>query len=245
MEKNRQIAIIGMGTFGIETAKSLMAADIAVTVIDHDAEIIESVKDLVTTALIMDTTQEKSLLEAEIDKMDIVVVAIGSTSLENSIMTTALLKQLGVKTIIARAINDLHERILKQVGATAVVNPERDMGERVARRIAQPGLLDMVNLPDDICIAKIPVPTPFVGHTLVDINVRQNYGLTVLGIERLKNGANHQDYSSDQLLAQLQEDPDTFKIIMNINPAKEVMQEGDLLLVMGHTDAVNALADNA
>ncbi|MFA6815637.1 MAG: NAD-binding protein, partial [Lentisphaeria bacterium] len=110
----KQLAIIGMGTFGKEIALSLMDSNFSVCAIDSDVDIIEGLKEQVTSALVLDTTQEKALLEAEINKMDTVVVAIGTGNLENSILTTALLKQLGVPHIIARATSELHERILHQ-----------------------------------------------------------------------------------------------------------------------------------
>ena len=247
MPRKPQIAIIGMGTFGLETAKSLMAQGIPVCAVDTDENVIESIKDLVTSAIVLDSTQEDALKEAELDTMDLVVVAIGVGRVEASIMTVSLLKQLGVKTIIGRATSDLHGRILKQVGATNVVNPERDMGERVARRIAQPDLQDIITLKDGTRIARVPAPQNFIGHTLQELDVRRKYNLMVLGVERPENkealerkaklrqhGA--YDWTDD-------EGGKDCRVIMNPDPRQEKILEGDSLLVMGSREAVDILAE--
>jgi hypothetical protein len=136
--------------------------------------------------MILDTTQEQALLEAGIQEMDTVVVAIGTGHLENSILTTALLRQVGVKYIIARAANKLHERILRQVGAHEIVNPEREMGAKIANKIARPGFLEMFSLTDNVCVVELPVPDSFVGHTLEELNVRKRFNINVLGVQRLR-----------------------------------------------------------
>ncbi len=247
MSRKPQIAIIGMGTFGQETAKSLMAQSIPVCAVDTDEAVIESLRDQVTASLVLDSTQEEALKEAELDSMDLVVVAIGAGRVEASIMTTSLLKQLGVKTVIARATSDLHGRILKQVGADSIINPERDMGERVARRIAQPSLQDIVTLPDGTQIARVPVPGTFVGHTLLELDVRRRYNLMVLGIERpqaapqKKKGKEQKTrYDVDFGLGAPSEN---CQVIMNPDPAAEKMQAGDSLLVMGKRENVDILAE--
>lgn len=247
MSRKPQIAIIGMGTFGLETARSLMGQGVPVCAVDSEENIINSIKDLVTTALVLDSTQEDALREAEIDNMDVVVVGIGAGRVEASIMTVSLLHQIGVKTIIARATSDLHGRILKQVGATAVVNPERDMGQRVARRIAQPVLQDIVTMGDGTRIVRAPVPASFVGHSLKDLDVRRRYNLMVLGIERPKNSVAKTEkgylvYGEFGLEAN-EARKDT-QVIMNPDPVKDRMQEGDSLLVMGKSENIDILVES-
>ena len=232
--RQNQIAIIGMGVFGIGLAQALMKSGVPVCAVDSDPAIVETIKDQVTTAVIMDTTQEKALREAEIDRMDVAIVAIGEDNLENSIMTTALLKQLGVKTIIARSCNPLHERILHQVGATRVINPEQDIGERLARQLIRPGLQELLELPGQACIARVPVPRPFVGKTLEQLAVRKNYGVNVLGIEHpsVKTAA-----------AEQWNDLAHADIAIDIDPATDRLAVGDYLLVMGYHERVNRLLE--
>ena len=247
MSRKPQIAIIGMGTFGQETAKSLMAQEIPVCVVDTDEALIESLRDQVTAALVLDSTQEEALKEAELDAMDLVVVAIGAGRVEASIMTTSLLKQLGVKTVIARATSDLHGRILKQVGANSVINPERDMGERVAKRIAQPSLQDIVTLPDGTQIARVPAPGSFVGHTLQELDVRRRFQLMVLGIERPITDKSKKPKKEVRGLYDtafgFETDNENCQVIMNPDPIHEKIRPGDSLLVMGKRENVDILAE--
>jgi len=235
MARRNQIAVIGMGVFGIGLAQALMKSGVPVCAVDTDPAIIDAIKDQVTTAVIMDSTQEKALREAEIDRMDLAVVAIGEDSLEDSIMTTALLKQLGVRTIIARACTALHARILHQVGATRVINPEQDMGERLARQLVRPGLQELLELPDNSCIARLPVPRAFVGKTLLQLGVRRNYGVTVLGIEH--------GTATDHPLDESDNDLTRTNININIDPLNDHLEENDILLVMGHQENVNRLLE--
>lgn len=186
----KQIAVIGLGIFGREVAISLIARGFAVLAIDNDEEALDEVKDQVTETLLLDTTQENALREAEINQMDTVVVAIGTGHLENSILTTALLKQVGVNHIVARAANDLHEKILRQVGAHEVINPEREMGKKVASKIARPGFYEMFSLPDGVCVAELPIPESFIEHTLEELNVRRRFNINVLGVQRLRHPEN-------------------------------------------------------
>ena len=242
MSRKSQIAVIGMRIFGLGTARALMQAGISVCAIDRDEAIIEAIKDQVTTALILDTTREEGLREAEINTMDAVVVAIGDGDVQSSILTTALLKQLGVRLIISRAVNALHARILKQVGADLVVTPEQDSGARLAQRLAHPAILDFIPLPDHYCIAKLPAPQPFFGHSLSQLHVRKTYDITVLGIERPRDPKS--TGAQTELLAgfQLTVDRDS-RIILDIDPEKELFLPGDRLLVMGSETAVTALTE--
>ncbi len=255
MEKNKQVTIIGMGTFGRAIALSLMRAGVTVCAIDSDSEVIELLCEQVSRAMVMDTTQKKSLLEAEIQEVDMVVVAIGADNLENSILTTALLKELGVENIIARATSELHERILRQVGADMIVNPEHEMGERVAKHIVLPGFMEMISLPGAACIMQIPLPEGFAEHTLEELGVRKRFNLNVLGIQRPKKNALESEneharthdskalwnYKKNFAVPQVDENS---RIIMNISPTHDRFKNGDILLVMGKEDDINRLVNS-
>lgn len=257
---DKQIAVIGLGVFGSEVALSLMRRNFTVLAIDEDQEVIENIKEQVTQAMILDTTQEQALLEAGIQDMDTAVVAIGTGHLENSILTTALLRQIGVKYIIARAANKLHERILRQVGAHEIVNPEREMGVKIANKIARPGFLEMFSLTDNVCVVELPVPDSFVGHTLEELNVRKRFNINVLGVQRLRRedvvaatvapkddagkGAKKdvvKEAANAEAEAELEDKRDERRMIMNISPANDRFQKSDILLVMGYQDDVNRL----
>ncbi|MDD3953908.1 MAG: TrkA family potassium uptake protein [Lentisphaeria bacterium] len=252
MDKNKQITIIGVGTFGLEIALSLMRSGVTVCAIDSDPEIIDLIREQVSLAMVMDATQKQALLEAEIQEVDTVVVAIGAGSLENSILTTALLKEVGVENIIARATSELHERILRQVGASMIVNPEREMGVRVAKHIVRPGFMEMISLPGGACIAQIPLPDGFAEHTLEELGVRKRFNLNVLGIQRPKKAQAESEgqqllsldskalwnYKKNLGVAGVAEDS---RVIMNISPTQDRFKSGDILLVMGKEDDINKL----
>ena len=255
MEKRRQqISIIGMGTFGREIALSLMRAGMVVCAIDRNAELIESVRDQVSLAMVMDATHENALQEAGIHEVDTVVVAIGAGSVESSILCTALLRQVGVANIIARATSELHERILRSVGADMIVNPEKEMGARLAKHIMRPGFIDMISLPGGACIAQIPLPEEFAGHSLDELGVRKRFNLTVLGIQRSQKADHTRAFSEKptmsldgkalwnykNYLGAAAVDSDS-RIIMNISPTKGRFKPGDILLVMGKEEDINKL----
>ncbi|MBO4553107.1 TrkA family potassium uptake protein [bacterium] len=183
----KRCAVIGLGRFGTEVVRWLESHNIPVLAIDSDKDVVQKVADEenVTGALCMDCTDESALLEADITSMEVVVVAIGDHHVENSIMVTALLKQLGVKRIVARASSELHANILKKVGATEAVNPEKEMGLRVARMIYAPNLREVIPFASGASIAEVDLPKSFVGKSMIDLRLRDRYGVNVIGIKRL------------------------------------------------------------
>ncbi|MFA4943412.1 MAG: TrkA family potassium uptake protein [Lentisphaeria bacterium] len=180
-----KIVVIGLGVFGGEVARQLARLGYSVLGVDQAAAAVEAIKEDVDTAMVLDSTDEEALYEARIDEMPVAVVTIGAEHIEDSIMTVALLKQLQVPRIVARALNSLHGRILRQVGATEIVNPEEEMGRRVALQVARPGLREVFELTEGVCVAEVPVPPSFAGQTLASLQVRRKYNVTVLGIERV------------------------------------------------------------
>ncbi|MBR0458824.1 MAG: TrkA family potassium uptake protein [Victivallales bacterium] len=231
MEK--QIAVIGLGIFGTSVALALVKRNFSVLAIDMKPEAVENLQDRVTRTLILDTTQKKALLDAEINELDTVIVAIGNEHLESSIMTTALLYDLGIKQIIARATSDLHERILRQVGAHEVVNPERELGEKVANQIARPGFYEMFMLSDNVCVAEVQLPAGYVGKTLVELDLRRRFDLNVLGVQRLRESDEANRTADIQYVQR--------RMIINMAPATFRFEAGDVLLIMGHQDGIDRL----
>lgn len=240
-----RIAVIGMGIFGREVAFSLSQRGFPVLVIDRDADMVEPVKDHVARAMVLDTTMEAALLEAKIDEMSVVVNAIGMQHIENSILTTALLYELRVPRIVARATNKLHERILLQVGATEVVNPERDMGCKVAHQVARPGLREVLPLAEGVCVAEVPVPQSFVGKNLAELGVRRNYGVNVVAVQRVRlaqdldAGPSSQGDGPDDGVERLLDM--NRRMILNVDPQKDRFLKDDAMVVIGREDDVNRL----
>jgi trk system potassium uptake protein TrkA len=225
-----ECAVIGLGRFGGEVARDLARRNIPVLAIDADRDLVEDISNAVDHALCFDTTDEAALRDAQIQDMDVVVCAIGDQNIENSILTTALLRQIGVKRIVARASTDLHARILRIVGASEVVNPEKEMGLRIAQRIANPELTELIPLSAGAVLAELPVPGSFVGKTMLDLRIRSRYGVNVIAIRRLQTpaaGSKETDLSRALLLTPAPGEP--FLI-------------GDILVVAGTEDDVKKFA---
>jgi len=130
----KQFIVIGLGSFGISLAKTLYEMGNDVLVIDENEELVQSMTGLVTHAVQANATDENVLKSLGVKNFDVAIVAIGS-NMESSIMVTMLVKEMGVKYVVAKAHNELHARVLYKVGADRVVMPEKDMGIRVARNI--------------------------------------------------------------------------------------------------------------
>lgn len=235
-------AVIGLGIFGSEVALSLTSRGIPVIVIDCDKDTVEPLKDRVAHALILDSTDEHALLDAGVDRIPTVVNAIGTDHLQNSILTTALLSRIGVRHIIARAASPLHERILTQIGAHEVVNPERDMGRRVAQHIAVPHFNEVLHLPDNVSIAEIDVPKPFFNRTLAELSVRAAYNLNVIAVKRIP-------MAPGEIAATHGVEPDgpadgnpERRMILNLSPTQDRFIAGDVLVVIGRDEDINRFA---
>jgi len=179
----RQFAVIGLGRFGYKVAESLTVKGASVIAIDKNRDLVETISEYVTKAIQIDSTNEQSLIASGIKDLDVVVISIGE-AIESSILTTALVKNIGVEEIIARACTSLHAQILKMVGATRVVFPEEDMGARVANSIFSPGILDYIELGADYTLAEIGAKDEWVGSTINVWDLKNKFGISVLMIKR-------------------------------------------------------------
>ena len=139
--QKKQYAVIGMGRFGTSVAMTLVNAGQEVLVVDSDEERIQKVAEHFTHAVVVDTTDEASFAALGIRNFDMVVVAIGH-DVQASVLTTLLLKEMGVRHIVAKAANALHGKMLEKVGADQVVFPERDMGQRIAHNLMSTNIID-------------------------------------------------------------------------------------------------------
>jgi len=182
----RQFAVIGLGRFGLKVAEILADKGVQVIAIDKDHALVEKARDIVTEAVQLDSTDEEALRESGVEGVDVAVVSIGEC-VESSILTTAILKNFGIREIVARASTKLQAQILKEVGATRVVFPEEDMGLRVANSILSPGVLEYIELGADYNLAEIEVKGDFIGKPLKELNIKSKYGINVIMImKRIK-----------------------------------------------------------
>jgi trk system potassium uptake protein TrkA len=172
-----------LGRFGAAVACELTRLGHDVLALDASDKVIQDIADEVTHAVRVDVTDEDALRDLGLEAFETAIVAM-SSDLEASILATVLLKRLGVRRIIAKAGTDLHGSILRQVGATRVVFPERETGVRVAHSFAAPGVRDYLDLAPGYGVARVPVVGPFVGKTLGDLDLRTSYGVTVVALRR-------------------------------------------------------------
>lgn len=179
----KQFAIIGMGRFGSSVAKTLSQLGFEVLAIDHREETVQEVSAFVTHAVQADSTDEEALRALGIRNFDVVVVAIGE-DIQASILTTLILKEMGIPTTIVKAVNDLHGKVLKKIGADKVVYPERDMGQRVAHHLISSNIIDYIELSADYSIVEIKVSTQMIGKSLKQLDIRAKYGCNVIAIKQ-------------------------------------------------------------
>lgn len=204
----KQYAVIGLGRFGSSVAKSLYELNHDVMAIDIDEEKIQNNLNNVTHAVQADTTDEVALKSLGISNFDVVVIAIGE-NIQASILTTLLIKDLGIDVIVVKAQNQLHAKVLYKIGATKVIFPERDMGIRVAHNLVTPNILDYIELSEEYSIVEILCSDEMAGKTLAELDIRAKYGCNVMA---LKNDDH-----------------------INVAPsATDIIKEEDIMVVIGH-----------
>lgn len=211
----KRIGIIGAGSFGQALVESLAQKGVEVLLIDQGLDRVETFADYITKAVQGDATNLKTLKEAGFDECDIVVVTIGE-NLQASILATINCKELGVKTIISKAISDTHGKILKRVGADLVVFPNRDRAQRLAKSLvnARDYHMESIEVADGLSIVEIPPPPGLVGKTIREAAVRQSYHITILAIRRV------------------QADPHLPRVVILVTGA-ETVHADDFLIVFG------------
>lgn len=180
---NKQFVIIGLGRFGSSIAKTLYSLGNDVLAIDKDEDIVQEIADSVTHAVQLDATDENALRSLGIRNFDVAVVTIGD-NIQSSIMATLLVKELGVKYIIAKGHSDLHAKVLYKIGADRVVLPEKDMGIRVAHNLVSTSILDYIELSPDYSIMEIEVLKEWYNKSLRELKLRSKYGINIMAIKR-------------------------------------------------------------
>jgi trk system potassium uptake protein TrkA len=222
MEKT--FAIVGLGTFGSQLCEVLAKQGGTVIALDNDPDLVDRVKQSVTQAVLVDATDEDALSSAPLEDVDIAVVAIGD-NIEASILATALLKKLAVPYVVARAVSELHQQVLKQVGADEVVNIEIDEGTRIAHRLIAPDVLDQFPISAEISVAELYVPKAIVGASLAELDLRNRYRVNVVSLKRI-------DVDVDEL-----GNPHRKEKIVFPGPQDSLLAE-DTILVVGRNEDI-------
>jgi len=181
----KTIGVIGLGRFGSAISKTLKELGHQVLALDSSGDNIDYIKDYVTLAKQVEYNLP-SLKESGIGECDIVVVAIGH-SIQENILVTLMLKEFGIKYVVARAIDDLHEKALKKIGANRVINPEKAMGIRLANQLISSDILDIIEISPEYTVQEFKAKKEFIGKTLSELDLRKKYQVAVLAIKREEN----------------------------------------------------------
>lgn len=208
----QKFIVVGMGEFGLSVCKRLNELHIEVLAIDKDPEKAQLAQSVATSSVAIDATDENALKAIGVGKYDVAVVSIG-TDLESSVMITLLLKELGIKKIVSKAVTDLQEKVLLKIGADRVVLPEVEGGKRLANSLVGPNILDSFEFGGDIYYIEFKAPKGFSGKSIDELKIRNVYNLNIIGIKK-----------DDQV--NLIPQPDT------------VISETDVLMVIGKMDDV-------
>jgi trk system potassium uptake protein TrkA len=216
----KQFVVIGLGRFGSSIATALSRKNFEVLAIDETEDAVKKMEGLVSQAVVLDATDQKALTELGVASFDTAIVSMGET-VEDSIMITLTLKELGIRQVIVKAQNELHAKILKKVGADRIVFPEREMAERLAESLASPKIFDFIELSKTHGIIEIVVPKKFVNQTLSTLKLRKKFSISVIAIKRKVPFAKS-DGTTD------------FKDEIVIGPgADDELIAGDVLVVLG------------
>lgn len=214
--RQSRVVVLGLGRFGASLALELVRRGTEVLGVDNTPRVVQRFADELTHTAVADTTDIEALRQLDVADFRRAVVGIGD-DLEASILTTAVLVDLGVPNIWAKAISRQHGRILERVGAHHVVLPEQDMGERVAHLVTG-RMLDYIEFEDDFAMVKTSPPGDIVGRPLSETGVRRRDRITVVGVKRPGEAFTYATEST-------------------------VLQAEDLLIVSGKINDVEAFAD--
>ncbi len=179
--------VIGAGRFGTSVSRTLCSLGHDVMVVDKDDAIIQQISGEVTDAVATNVTSESSIKALGVRDFDAVVLAIGF-DVQASIMAAILLMEQEAKYIVAKAQTELHGRVLNKIGVNRVVFPERDMGQKLAHNLIAPSVIDLIELSDDYSVVEVAAPDEMVGKTLLELNLRARFGVSILAFRRNNNG---------------------------------------------------------
>lgn len=179
----KQYCVIGCGRFGQSVAIKLTELGCEVMAVDESEDVIQAISEQVTYAVAADATDENTLKTLGVRNFDVAIVTIGS-NIQSSILVTLLLKELGVEYVVAKAQNPMHARVLQKIGANRIVFPEKEMGVKIARSLVNSSTIEHIDLSEEMSIEEIQIPKQWVGRTLIDIDMRKVFEISLIGLRR-------------------------------------------------------------
>jgi trk system potassium uptake protein TrkA len=214
----RRFAVIGLGRFGQKLAIALAMSGAEVIAIDRDRNEVELIRDQVSLAVRLDSTDEEALKAQGVDKADVAIIALGQESFEAAILTVVNLRQMGIKQIYARAESLIAGEVFSKVGATDVIYPEIESAQRWAYKLIAPQIGEKIDFAPGYSLARIKAPPSFDGKTVMDLQLRQKYNVNLVLIKR-----------SDEARAKKNEKGH----IINVPMPGTVVYQDDILMVAG------------
>ena len=206
--------VIGLGRFGNSVAVTLEKLGYSVLAIDRNKLMVEAIKDHVTAAKQVDAVDAEALREAGIANCNAVVVAIGE-DIESSVLATIVLKEIGIKRIIAKAKSDLHGKVIEKIGVERVIYPERDMGARLANQLVSSNVLEFIELSPEYSLEEVKATSDMFGSNIKDLKLSEKYNLVIIAIKRAEN-------------------------VIVLPSAEEKVVDGDTLTIMGATKDIKS-----
>ncbi|MBU2489344.1 MAG: TrkA family potassium uptake protein [Proteobacteria bacterium] len=215
----KRFAVIGLGTFGFHAARALFAEGNEVVAIDSDRARVQAIDPWSSEAVVADATDRETLENLGLSEMEGIIVSTGA-KISTSILICLHLQEIGIRRILAKAVDDDHGKILKKVGATEIIQPEREMARRVARSLVRPNVLDFVPLSDDYDLIQAGPPTEFVGRSIRELNLRARYNVHIIAIKELV--------------------PENFILVP---PPDFVIKDSDVLMLLGKTKDIEKIRE--
>ena len=208
-------AVFGLGRYGIAVARELVSNGVEVIAVDADERIVNAAADELPICKCADITDPEVIRQLGISNVDVVIVAMAN-NLEASVMAVTLCKEIGVKTVIAKCANEMHQKILTRVGADKVVFPENESGIRLAKNLLSSGFVDMVSLAKNVSMIELEVKPDWVGKNLIELNLRKKYSINVVALRKGN------------------------MVSVDIDPYAR-LQEEDMLIVIANTEKLSKL----
>lgn len=176
-------AVFGLGRYGIAVARELVSNGVEVIAVDSDERIVNAAADELPICKCADITDPDVIRQLGISNVDVVIIAMAN-NLEASVMAVTLCKEIGVKTVIAKSANEMHQKILNRVGADKVVFPENESGIRLAKNLLSSGFVDMVSLAKNVSMIELDVKPDWIGKNLIELNLRKKYSINVVAVRK-------------------------------------------------------------
>lgn len=183
MQRKKTYAVFGLGRYGTAVARELVENGLEVIAVDADQRIVNEAAMYLPVCKCADVTDGEVISRLGIGSVDTVIICMAN-NLEANVMAVTLCKEAGVKTVIAKCANEMHQKILLRVGADHVVIPESESGIRLAKNLLSSGFIDMISLSNDVVMVEVDVKKEWLGKNLIELNLRKKYGINVVAIKR-------------------------------------------------------------